>query len=113
MSAPLHDNEHRLPGVLARLGSLQVRYPWAFVVVAFISLLPAAWAASKLGFRADFSELLPDNKDSVVEMRRVSQRLAGASTLTVVAQIDDGRDPVALEHFVDDLVPRLGALGPE
>ncbi|HKQ71263.1 MAG TPA: MMPL family transporter, partial [Polyangiaceae bacterium] len=66
-----------------------------------------------LGFRADFSELLPDNKDSVVEMRRVSERLAGASTLTVVAQIEQGRDAAALERFVDELVPRLAKLGPQ
>lgn len=104
---------HRFPRVLQKLSDLQVRRPWAFIVVAVLSLVPAIAAASGLGFRSDFAELLPDSKDSVIEMRRVSKRLAGASTLTIVAQLPDGRHPEALERFVDAIVPKLHALGPE
>ena len=61
-------------------------------------MLPAGWAASRLGFRADFAELLPENKDSVIEMRRVSERLLGTfDILTIVAQIEGQGDAAALQ----------------
>lgn len=106
-------SSHHLPAWLARLARLQSERPWLFVFVAILTLVPSLWAAKGLGFRADFSELLPENKDSVIELRRVSQRLAGVATLTVVAEIPGGESPEALQQFVDELVPRLEALGPD
>ncbi len=109
-------NERRFPPLLSRLGELQSRYPWHFVALAVLTLLPALWGVfggGGLGFKPDFAELLPDNKDSVIEARRVSERLPGAATLTVVAEIQDGSHRKALEKFVDQLVPRLEALGPD
>jgi uncharacterized protein len=101
------------PRLLVKLGELQAARPWLFVVIALLSLIPAAFAAAGLGFKADFAELLPDNKPSVIEMRRVADRLPGASTLTVVAQIEDTLHRRSLERFVDALVPKLKAMGPE
>ncbi|HET9952908.1 MAG TPA: MMPL family transporter [Polyangiaceae bacterium] len=106
-------SERELPRVLRELARLQAAAPWRFIICAVLSLVPAGWAASRLGFKSDFAELLPDNKDSVIEMRRVSARLPGASTLSLVAQIDDGSKRQALRTFVDRLVPELLALGPE
>src|SRR6185503_2277500 len=106
-------SERPTPRVLVRLGELQGRRPWLLVVIAVLTLVPAVLSALGLGFKADFAELLPDNKDSVKELRRVSARLKGASTLTVVAQIDDGKNALALQKFVDRLVPRLVAMGPD
>lgn len=109
-------NERRIPPLLARLGDLQSRYPWHFVALAMLTLVPALWGIlgnGGLGFKSDFAELLPDDKDSVIEARRVSERLPGAATLTVVAEIKDGSNRAALEKFVDTLVPRLQALGPD
>lgn len=103
---------HRFPPPLRRLGELQAKRPWLFIVLALVSLLPAGLAARGLGFKADFAELLPDNKPSVIEMRRVSARLAGASTLSIIAQVPRA-NPEGLKRFVDQLVPRLVALGPE
>ena len=106
-------SERPPPRILVKLGELQAQRPWWFVWFAILSLIPAAWAAKGLGFKADFSELLPDNKPSVIEMRRVSKRLAGVSTLSVVAQIGDTGNAKSLQKFVDALVPKLDALGPE
>jgi hypothetical protein len=92
-----------------RLGAVQTRRPWAIVLLTLLTLLPAAWGASRLTLRTSLSELLPDSKPSVIEMRRDSSRLAGSSTLTVVAESDDKQ---ALEHFVDAVVPKIAALGP-
>ncbi len=102
-----------IPSLLARLAALQARLPWHFVVLALLTLVPAAWSTSRLGFRPDFAELLPDNKDSVIVMRKNAKRLAGASTLSLVVQIDDGSRRQSLRTFVDTLVPKLRALGPD
>lgn len=106
-------SSHHLPAWLARLAKLQSARPWLFVIVAILSLIPSLWAASGLGFRADFAELLPENKESVVELRRASQRLAGVATLTITAEIAGGKSPESLQKFVDEVVPRLHELGPE
>lgn len=103
---------HRFPSPLRRLAELQAHRPWLFVLIAVLSLVPAGWAAKGIGFKSDFAELLPDSKPSVIEMRRVSKRLAGASTLSIVAEVPQS-NPAALKRFVDAVVPRLKALGPE
>jgi len=109
------DNRHA-PAPLVRLAALQSRYPWHFLALGLLTLLPALWGIfgdGGLGFRPSFTELLPDNKASVIEMRRVSERLPGAATLTIVAEIDDGNNRAKLEQFVEELVPKLQSLGPE
>jgi len=105
-------HERTSPRPLRALGRFQARRPFLVLLLALLSLLPAGFFATKIGFRPDFSELLPDNKDSVIEMRRVSARLSGITTLTVTAEITDGKNEAALRAFVDAIVPKLGALGP-
>src|SRR5262249_31339827 len=72
---------------------------------------PAFLAARGLGLKTDFSELLPENKPSVVEMRRVSQKLTSASTLTLVAEVGKSNGE-ALRKFADAVVPKIRDLGP-
>lgn len=105
-------HERTSPRPLRVLGRFQARRPFLVLLFTLLSLLPAGFFATKIGFRPDFSELLPDNKDSVIEMRRVSARLSGITTLTVTAEIADGKNEAALRAFVDALVPKLAALGP-
>lgn len=99
-----------LAAALQSLAARQIERPWWVVLVTLATLLPAGWAASQLSLRTSFSELLPDNKASVVEMRRLKSRLAQDTTLTVVGQ---GQDTEALKRFVDALAPRIRALGPD
>ena len=113
VDSPMKQAEREMPKVLARLALMQARWPWHFIIFAILTLIPATLATLKLGFKSDFAELLPDNKDSVIEMRRVSKHLAGASTLSVVAQINDGSHRKAVREFIDVLVPKLQALGPK
>lgn len=105
-------HERTSPRPFRVLGRFQARRPFLVLLLALLSLLPAGFFATKIGFRPDFSELLPDNKDSVIEMRRVSARLSGITTLTVTAEIADGKNEAALRAFVDALAPKLQALGP-
>ncbi len=95
---------------LVQLGKLQIRRPASVVILMLLTLLPAGWAASRLTLRTAFSELLPDSKPSVIEMRRVQSRLSGTSTLTVVAEASG---PEPLKRFVDAASPKIAALGPE
>jgi len=82
------------------------------LLVALVTLVPSLFFTLRLGFRPDFAELLPDHKDSVVEMRRVATRLPGITTVTVTAEIADGKNEAALVKFVDTIVPKIEALGP-
>lgn len=76
------------------------------LLVALLTLFPAGFLASKLSLRASFNELLPDHKPSVVEMRRVNEKLAGASTLTVVVT---GSNAESLKRTIDALSPKIFA----
>ncbi|HEY2405064.1 MAG TPA: MMPL family transporter [Polyangiaceae bacterium] len=78
----------------------------AFVLV---TLIPTGILTSHLSVHSAFSELLPDNKRSVIEMRRLSEHLTSSSTLTVVAESENVD---ALKHFVDELAPRIRQLDP-
>ncbi len=98
-----------LERLLVRLGVTQTKRPWTIVLITLVTLLPAGWGASRLTLRTSFTELLPDSKPSVIEMRRVSKRLAGNSTFTVVAESEHTD---ALKKFVDEVVPKLVELGP-
>ena len=93
-----------------RLADFQVRRPWVVLLAALLSLVPAGWGASQLTLKTAFSELLPDNKPSVIEMHKVKERLAGLSTLTVVAL---SKDIDALKKFVDEVAPKIRGLPPE
>lgn len=92
------------------LADRQLRRPWWVVACVLLTLIPAGLLASRLELRTSFSELLPDDKPSVVELHRVNERLAGASTLTVAAE---GSDVESLKRFVDRVAPRIRELGPE
>ncbi|HEV8244678.1 MAG TPA: hypothetical protein VGP93_02880, partial [Polyangiaceae bacterium] len=96
--------------LLARLGELQVRRPVLVLLLCALTLVPTGYLTSRLSVHESFSELLPQDKPSVVEMHRIEGRLVSRSTLVVVVE---GGDFDALRHFVDDLAPRLRALDPK
>jgi len=95
--------------MLSRIVALQVRHPWHFLAVALILSVPAFTLARHLELHTGFDALLPENKPSVIELKRVAERTAGISTLAIVI---DGEDAMAMQHFSDDLLPKLRALGP-
>jgi predicted RND superfamily exporter protein len=90
------------------LVSAQVRRPWAFVITAALLAAPSLYFSRQLELKTGFDSLLPDNKPSVIEQKRVSQRTAGVANLAIVI---DGRDKLALKRFSDALLPPLRALG--
>ena len=93
--------------MLTRLVALQVARPYLILTIALLSMFPAAALVRRLEIRTGFSELLPDDTPSVVEMRRVSGRLSTASLLAVTAE---SKDTALLKRFVDELAPKLRKL---
>ncbi|MFC1641224.1 RND family transporter [Myxococcota bacterium] len=77
------------------------------MVLALLTLIPTAFALRGLRVRTAFRELLPDDKPSVVELRRVNERLGSSSTLTVVAE---SQNTDLLKRFVDEVTPELRRL---
>ncbi|HVJ20923.1 MAG TPA: MMPL family transporter [Polyangiaceae bacterium] len=95
-----------LARLLERLGSVQTRRPFLVLLLLLCTLVPATFLTLRLGVRESFSELLPEDKPSVIEMRRIEKRLSSRSTLIVVIE---GGDTARLKSFVDLLAPRLRA----
>ena len=96
--------------MLTRLVQVQVTRPYLILALALLSVLPSAALVRHLQVKTGFSELLPDDTPSVVEMRRVSGRLSSMSLLAVTAE---SKDTALLKRFVDELVPQLRKLPPD
>jgi len=98
-----------LQTVILWVVDLQTRRPWLVLSLALVTLLPSLWLVKGLERRLAFGELLPDDKPSVVELRRVNERLPSASTLTVVGE---SQNTELLKRFVDEMTLKLRALPP-
>jgi uncharacterized protein len=96
--------------LLTRLVQVQVTRPSLILALALLSIVPSAAFVRHLQVKTGFSELLPDDTPSVVEMRRVSGRLSSMSLLAVTAE---SKDTALLKRFVDELVPQLRKLPPD
>ena len=99
-----------LPTVFRRLIAIQIRRPALLLLLAVVLTAPAVYLARSLELRTGFESLLPENKASVIEMKRVAEHTAGVSTLAIVM---DGKDKQALQKFGEALLPPLRAMGPE
>ena len=75
-----------------------------FVVLSALGL----WRATRLALKTDFSDLLPPEQPSVLELHRVLAETRGSSRVFLVLE---GRDVLALRRLGDALVPRLLAIG--
>ncbi len=88
------------------------------ILLVLATLLPTGFLASRLSLRTEFTELLPDGKRSVIEARRIAERLSGkaspgagtGSTLSVVAKSENVD---VLKRFVDTLAPEIRKLDPK
>lgn len=103
-------------GFFARLIAWQIDRPFHVLLFALLLTVPAVFLAKRLELRTGFESLLPENKASVKELKRVGARTAGVSTFIVVADIEkraDGSHKRVLQQFGDALLPKLRALGPE
>lgn len=83
------------------------RRPGRILAALALTLLPAGWAAKQLELRTDLKELLPQDQPSVVDLRRIEQRLEGSGAFIVAIE---GDDLAAMKRLSDDLAERIAAL---
>lgn len=100
----------------ARLIAWQIDRPYHVLFLAVLLTVPAVLLARRLELRTGFESLLPENKASVRELKRVGARTAGVSTFIVVTDIEkraDGSHKKVLQRFGEAFLPKLRELGPD
>ena len=93
---------------LLRLAALQLRSPWRVLLVGLALVATGGWLARGLELRTRFDQLLPDDQPSVLELKRLSERTAGSSSIFVVLE---GGDRDTLRQLGGQLLPPLRAIG--
>ncbi len=94
--------------LLLRLAAWQLRAPWHVLLLGFVLTVTGAWLARGLELRTRFDQLLPDDQPSVLELKRLSERTAGSSSIFVVL---DGPDRETLRAVGGSLLKPLRAVG--
>jgi predicted RND superfamily exporter protein len=94
--------------ILLRLAALQLRSPWWVLLIGLVMTGIGAELARGLELRTRFDQLLPDDQPSVLELKRLSERTAGSSSIFVVLE---GGDRDMLRVLGGQLLPPLRAIG--
>ena len=79
-------------------------HPWMIIIVAFTIAGTGGYLASNIAIKSDFASLLPDNAQSVKDLRAISDRMGGMGTLILEV---DGEDLKAMQRFADVVVGKL------
>jgi predicted RND superfamily exporter protein len=94
--------------ILLRLAGWQLRAPWTVLLIGLVFTAVGAELARGLELRTRFDQLLPDDQPSVLELKRLSERTAGSSSIFVVLE---GGDRDSLRALGAKLLPPLRAIG--
>ncbi len=65
------------------LNSVSHRHPWRIVAISVLVAIIAGLMSSKLGFRGDFTELLPKSTSEVKDLKEIEDRAGGTGYLMV------------------------------
>ncbi|HVP61475.1 MAG TPA: MMPL family transporter [Myxococcaceae bacterium] len=95
--------------ILLRLAAWQLHAPWQVLLIGLVLTGTGAWLARGLELRTRFDQLLPDDQPSVLELKRLSERTAGSSSIFVVLE---GADRDTLRNVGASLLKPLRAVGP-
>ena len=95
--------------LLLRLAAWQLRAPWQVLLLGLALTVTGGWLARGLELRTRFDQLLPDDQPSVLELKRLSERTAGSSSIFVVLE---GPDRATLRTVGGSLLQPLRAIGP-
>ncbi len=77
--------------VLDALVSISVRQPWRILAVSLVTALIASVMSAQLGFRGDFTELLPKSTAEVKDLKEIEDRAGGTGYL-IVQVLNDERE---------------------
>src|SRR5215813_4609632 len=94
--------------LLLRLATWQLRAPWQVLLLGLVLTGTGLWLSRGLELRTRFDQLLPDDQPSVVELKHLSQRTAGSSSIFVLLE---GADRDTLRRVGGGLLPPLRAVG--
>ena len=97
--------------MISRLRSLQLERPWVPLGVALVLTLLATGYALRLHVLTGFESLLPESRESVKELKRVTALTNGVSTVYVVVEGGPKTPVTALRAAADALVPELKKVG--
>ena len=97
--------------MIQRLLSLQLNRPWVPLVIALVLTIFSAGYASRLHVSTGFESLLPESRESVKELKRVTALTSGVSTVYVVLEGGPATPVSALRAAADALVPELKKIG--
>ena len=95
--------------LLLRLAAWQLRAPWQVLLLGLALTVTGGWLARGLELRTRFDQLLPDDQPSVLELKRLSERTAGSSSIFVLLE---GADRDTLRSIGGSLLKPLRAIGP-
>lgn len=95
-----------LTKLMTRWAHFVYRHPWLIVLVAFCIAGAGGYYATHLGIKSDFAALLPENAQSVIDLREISGRMGAMGTLIVQVEGDDLK---AMQNFADDISAALRA----
>ena len=87
-----------------KVADYQLRYSFLIVLVAYVLSILALPLVSQLSLNGDFTALLPQHKQSVVDLQEVQTRLGRHATLTLAIEGSDIND---VRVFTEDLSKRL------
>ena len=101
-----------MTGFFEKLANFQARRPYVILLIGVVVSIVSFYFARNLGLDSRFIALLPENRPSVQDLNRVSDRVRGLSALTVAVQSPSG-DVDAMRGFVRDLAKRLETYPPD
>ncbi len=82
------------------------RFDWLMVAISIICIVSCLLYVRKIQIRSDFKEMLPDQYQSVVELKKIEERVKSTSTLAVIV---GGENWASMRNFIDDFVFRAKA----
>jgi uncharacterized protein len=97
--------------VLDRLLALQLKRPFTTLAVALLLALVATVYALRLHLQTGFESLLPESRESVKALKRVTALTNGVSTVYVVLEGGPQTKVASLRAAADALVPELKKIG--
>ena len=97
--------------MLQRLLSLQLKRPFIPLGVALLLTVLATTYALRLHLSTGFESLLPESRQSVKELKRVTALTNGVSTIYVILEGGPDTKVSALREAADALVPEIQKVG--
>jgi predicted RND superfamily exporter protein len=99
-----------LNSLFTRFLNLVLRFRWASLLVALVFCLAGAWYGNGIPIRLSLQELLPADRESILDFNAVSKEVGGVGYLGVVVGPLDPKGPVKPESLLPAVAEAVKAL---